>query len=459
MEKYSNKFINQINKLRDAKVGMEFEFYIKDLSYYKALELLNKEFEPVKFWGFRQYHSNFKPDEYNFKMEPDLSGGSNMIEIITGPLNYLDAKYYLVKIINFIQNYGYTNDKCSIHFNISFDDEKLNLNNLNVLKLILNIDEDEIYNYYPSRKNNVYSKSIKKIIPYKEYDFFNISIETIKNNIRLPMDKYYGVNFMNINSNKESQRLEFRYIGGKGYEKNIGHLIYFLERFIILTFDCISLGFNSEDSNNLENYLEYNINRYRILSNYDNFILDFPTIVMQIDQNSTYEVVSFYYGKIYNKISRILDSVEYLNDCIINYVTSTQTIEIVDAQIKGLGIIDDIEFINCDLEGVFEDCFFVSSKLNNSQITKCKLKFSEAINSKVYNSNIDSSTLENCFFMDGYLNGEMIGGVYRSGKLGPNAILDSSVKIVKDYDNFFDIKYDSDSEKQGINKYKKFYKK
>jgi hypothetical protein len=86
---------------------------------------------------------------------------------------------------------------------------------------------------YPSRKNNVYAKSVKKMIPYKEYDFFNIPISVVKNNLRTPNDKYYGINFLNINNDKESQRLELRYIGGKDYEKNIGNLIYFMDRFII----------------------------------------------------------------------------------------------------------------------------------------------------------------------------------------------------------------------------------
>jgi hypothetical protein len=193
MRKYSDKFLNQSGKLKDAKIGFEFEFYMKDLSYYKTLELLNTELTPVKVWGFRQYHSDFTPDDKNFKIEPDLSGGSNMVELVTGPLDFYDAKYYLIKIIKFIQNYGYTNEKCSIHFNISFNDK--DLNNLNILKLILNVDEDEIYRSYPSRKDNVYAKTIKKIIPYKEYDFFNIPISVVKNNMRLPNDKYYGVNY------------------------------------------------------------------------------------------------------------------------------------------------------------------------------------------------------------------------------------------------------------------------
>jgi hypothetical protein len=84
-----------------------------------------------------------------------------MVELVTGPLDYYDAKYYLIKIIKFIQTHGYTNEKCSVHFNLSFNGEK-NLNDLNILKLILNTDENEIYRYYPSRKGNVYAKLLRR---------------------------------------------------------------------------------------------------------------------------------------------------------------------------------------------------------------------------------------------------------------------------------------------------------
>jgi hypothetical protein len=452
MRKYSDKFINQSKKLKRSKVGMEFEFYMKELSYYKTLEMLNKELAPVKVWGFRQYHSNFTPDKDNFKIEPDLSGGSNMVELVTGPMDYFDAKYYLVKIVKFIQNYGYTNEKSSIHFNISFNDEEMNLNDLNILKLILNTDEDEIYRAFPSRKGNVYAKSVTNIIPYKEYDFFNIPISVVKNNMRIPNDKYYGINFSNIDNEKEKQRLEFRYIGGKDYEKNIGQLIYFMERFIINVYDSVDASFNSEDINKLEEYLEENIKSYKNLSKYDNFIVEFPSIMIQIDQVSNYDLISSYYDRIYPKLYNIIDSTDDLKDCIINYVTKDQNIEIVDANIKATSTLRTVDIINCNVEGIFEDCFFVGSDINNSQLTKCKLQHSDALNTKVLNCNVESSTLENCYFMDGYLNGDMRGGIYRSGKLGPYATLDSEVKIVKDYDNFFDTKFDIEdkSDTKGI---------
>jgi hypothetical protein len=443
MRKYSDKFLNDSSILKHAVIGFEFEFYLKELSFYKTLELLNQELSPVKVWGFRQYHSDFTPDKDNFKIEPDLSGGSNMVELVTGPLDFYNAKYYLIKILKFIQNHGYTNDKCSIHFNISFNNK--DLNDLNVLKLILNIDEDEIYRGYPSRKGNVYAKTIKKIIPFKEYDFFNIPIEVVKNNLRLPVDKYYGVNFTHINSDKQKQRLEFRYVGGKDYEKNIGQIIYFMERFIIDVSSCIDVGFNSEDIKNLEDYLQKNISYFKNLHKYDNFIVEFPTIQIQIDQNSNYNIINSYYSKIYNKLFTLIENTENLKECIINYVTSTQLFEIVDAKIKSTLIVKGYELINCDVEGLFEDCFFLNCQINNSQITKSKLQHTDVDNSKILNCRVEGSTLNNCYFMEGYLNGDMFGGVYRSGKLGPYATMDSMVKVVTDHDNFFDTRFEEES--------------
>ena len=447
MKKYSDKFLNQSGKLKHARIGFEFEFYIRDLSFYKTLEMLNVDLSPVKVWGFRQYHSDFTPDESNFKIEPDLSGGSNMVELVTGPLDYYDAKYYLVKIIKFIQTYGYTNEKCSIHFNLSFRSEDKDLNDLNIHKLILNTDEEEIYRIYPSRKDNVYAKTIKKIIPYKEYDFFNIPIDTIKNNLRVPSDKYYGINFSHINNEKESQRLEFRYIGGKDYEKNIGQLTYFMDRFIINVYDATDEGFDHEDCQKLEEYLEENIKLFKNFSKYDNFIIDFPTIQLQIDQSSEYDRVNAYYGKIYSKLYSLIDGTNDLKECIINYVTETQTMEIVDTEVKTSSTLKNFEFINCTAEGIFESCTFLGTDIKDSQVSKSDINHSDAEESKILNCRVDGSTLNNCYFMEGYLNGDMYGGVFRSGELGPYATMDSEVKIVNDHDNFFDTKFDERPDK------------
>lgn len=458
MKKYSEKFIHEYNKLSKAVIGFEFEFYVKDLSFYKTLELLNKELDPIRVHGFRQYHSDFMPDSKNFKIEPDLSGGSNMVELVTGPLKYNDSKYYLIRILKFIQKFGYTNEKCSIHFNLSFEGDK-NLNDLNVLKLILNTDEDEIYRFFPSRKDNIYAKSIKRIIPYKEYDFFNISIEMVKNLMRVPDDKYYGINFININNDKNTQRIEYRYIGGKDYELNIGNIVYFLDRFILDAYNCVDVGFNHSDADKLEKYLETNINKLKSFSKYDTFLIEYPKISIQIDQNSMYEVVNSYFPRIYKRIWDFIESIDDIGDCIINYVTQTQTIEIVDSILKINSTVKNLDFISCKItNGIFEKCVFNGCEVDNAQINKSKIDNSDIDGSKVLSCRVESTTLKNCFFMNGFLNGNMIGGVWRSGEIGPFASISPDTKIVDDNQNFFDTKFDSDVDKETKGIIKQFKK-
>ena len=442
MRKYSEEFINNSDILKNSVIGFEFEFFIKELSFYKTLEVLNNYLKPIEIHGFRQYHPSFKPDDKRFCLTPDLSGGSNMVEVITGPLPYFEAKYYLVKILKFIQEYGYTNEKASVHFNVSFNNK--DLNDLNILKLILNTDEEEIYKSYPTRKNNVYSKSIKRIIPYKEYDFNNVPIDVVKNNLRLPNDKYYGINFLHINEEKEGQRLEFRYIGGTDYEKNIGQLIYFLDKFILSIDKCINVGFEEKEINLLETHLEKNISNFKNFSNYDNFLVQFPTITLQIDRESGYDIVNAYYHSLYDRLFLLIDSSDGLKDCIINWITTQQKLEIVDANIKGIMNVSDFDFINCIVEGIFEDCALVNSQVSNSQLIKCAINGGDVKSSKILNCTVENSELKDCFFMNGYLNGNMEGGVFRSGKLGQYANISSTTKVVSGEDNFFDTKFDTD---------------
>lgn len=456
MRKYTEEFINNSDILKDSNIGFELEFFLKELSFYKTLEVLNKILSPVQIYGFREYHPDMKPSADKFLLTPDLSGGSNMVEIITGPLPYYEAKFYLVKLLKFIQDYGYTNEKASIHFNISFSNK--NLTDLNVLKMILNVDEDEIYKTFPTRKNNVYAKSIKRIIPFKEYDFNNIPINVVKNNIRFPEDKYYGINLLHMNKDRGQQRLEFRYIGGKDYEKNIGELIYFLDKFILVVNSCIDSDYTDKEIKDLEEHLDKNITNFKNFSNYDNFLIQFPTISLQIDQVSEYDIVNAYYNRVYTKLFNLIESTENLNNCILNWLTAEQRLEVVDAKVKCIMNINNFDFINCVVEGIFDNCKIVNSEINNSQLLKCDVIGGNIIGSKILNSAVENTDIKDCFFMNGYFNGNMEGGVFRSGKLGQYANISSTTRIVTDGgDNFFDTKfgeYDKKSDK-GIKAFKK----
>lgn len=428
MDKYSDKFLNDYKTLSKAIIGFEFECYFNDISFYKVLELLNQELNPVKVHGFRTYHSDFKVDANNFKIERDLSGGENMCEIITGPLDYYSAKYYMIKILRFIDKYATTNDKSSLHINLSFSDKELQ--DLNILKQILTTDEDEIYKKFPSRKNNVYCKSIKKIIPFKDYNFSNVSIGSIKNVMQIPDNKYYGINFQNVNKGDDS-RLEIRYIGGKNYEAGVGDILYLMDKIIIDTYNNIGTGFTKENINELSKFLEDRINSFKSIYTYDDFLVEYPNIEIQIDQDNRYEVVSTHYSKIYEKIFDFLESIENIKEGVINFFTESNKIEIVGANFTALSDIHGIDFIKCDISGgIISDSNIHDCNIMNSEVSKSKVDASVLNEVKLISCNTDRSELNNCFFQAGLLNSHMEGGIFRSGQIGPEATLSDETKIV-----------------------------
>jgi hypothetical protein len=445
VQKFSDKYINKWNILTKAIVGFEFEFYT-ERSFYKLLELLNRELDPIKVHGFRKYHSDMKPDDKNFKIEPDLSGGYDMVELITGPLPYVDSKTILLKILKIMQKYTETNEKCSIHINISFDPEispRL-LENLNVLKIILNVDEDMIYEMFPKRKDNYYAISVKNIIPYKDFDFIGSAASIIENNIELPDTKYHGIN---INTIKKG-RLEYRYIGGHDYHRKTKEILELLDYFIVLTWNSI----DKTDKNDREKLIEYltkNINNFKKFKKLDSFIAEFPSIQLEVDKNDSLVVVNSYYGEFYDRLFDLISNIYNLKNCVINYDTGTRKLEIVDADFKTILDLDGFRFIDCSVNsGRYTNCEFVTCDIKNVHLEHCEVNDSDIYNSKLEYTNIDQTSLiKESYFYGGFLDGEMESGVFRSGKIGQFGMIGAKVKVITDIDNYFGLKPTIDIEK------------
>jgi hypothetical protein len=437
VDKYTDKYINKFNILNNAIIGFEFEFYT-DKPYHKLLELLNRELNPVIVSGYRIYHNSFEPDAKHWKIEPDLSLGMDGVELITGPIPYVNAKIYLLKVLKILQNPEFkTDDKCSIHINISFDKDKtINvLDKLNKLKLILNVDENFIYKYFPNRENNFYAKSVKKLIPFKGYDFTNNAVEILTNSVELPDTKYYGINLLNIYTG----RVEYRYIGGENYEEKSSEILDLMDYFIDLTYICISEPMNEDDINELKNYLSDNINQFKNYTKLNNFIAEFPSISLQIDMNSDLIILRTYYEQIYEKLYDIITNIYNLNNCIINYNTENQKLELVDATFKTIFNIKKLDIINCNIDGgSFVNCNLINCEIKNAHLSNCSVIYTDVYSSKIESCKIQEGTiLHDCYVFNTLMDGYMLGGVFRSGKLGENSELDKNVKIVTSANNYF----------------------
>lgn len=439
-----HKFSNINNNLLHSLVGFEFEFY-SNVSYYKTLELLNNVLNPIKVLGFKQYHSKFKPDSMNFKIEPDHSGGSNMVELVTGPLEYTNAKMIMLKILKFIQEYGRTTEKCSVHMNISFNEDKTkkNLNNLNMLKMILNFDEDSVYRKFPERQNNIYAKSIKSLIPFKNYTHVTSAVSIVQNNFHLPDKKYYGINFSHISNTDGGKRLEFRYCGASNYENKTADLLELLDYFIEETWNNCGIELDNGDIDKLHTYMTKNIATYNNFSTLQQFMADHPSVDFRVNSNNSYDYVNSYFSKIKDKLFELFSAVEKLENCVINYAVSTNDIEIIDTNIKTLLDMKGFVFIDCTINSsMFNKCVFANCEIEDSHLTNCDILGSNVDKGKLLNCKVNSdSILTDCYYNGGLMEGRMEGGVFRAGRLGENGELSSTTRIIRNTgEDFFGIK-------------------
>jgi len=435
MKKFSDYFINYSNILQHAIVGFEFEFYTEK-PYYKLLELFNYELSPIRVHGFRKYHSSFVPDALNFKIEPDLSGGVRLVELITGPMPYPDCKIVLLQIMKLLQDIATTDEKCSLHINISYDKEaEKNIEKLIPIKLILDVDEDNIYELFPNRKDNYYAKTVKRLIPFKGYTQTNGIIDLVIANLELPNTKYYGINIKEYTQGW----LEYRYIGGTDYQFKTKEVVYLLDYFILLTWNNIDKEIDEEDKEKILDYLNDNISNFKKFLRYEDFISEYPSVKIEVDKDDNVIILKSYYDKMYNNLYELLMNTYNLSDAIINYDTETQKTEVVDTLIKGIFDLKHFDFIECQVvDGTFYKCNFYNGDIKNSHLESCSLTSCEVFNCKLTDCNVEKdTTLENVYFYGGIMDGEMLSGVMRGGILGPNAIIGDGVKLVTDDDNYF----------------------
>lgn len=437
MNNFSNKYINNFNDLKDSIVGLEVEFF-SNFNFIKTLEKLNNTFIGKEVWGINQYHSDFTPTEDIFKIEPDYSGGSEMIELITGPMKWAEARLILIQMLVFIRQNGYTDEHCSIHINISFNKESnIDIYNLNLIKLLLNFNEDFIYNKFPTRRGNIYARSISQIIPFTDWNDPEIAFNVILNSLKLPDDtKYYGIN---VNKKFEGY-LEYRYIGGTDYETKIDEVLELFDYFILQTKNAIVDPLNEEDKIKLLAYLERNINWYKQYDSYDEFLGNIDGINIQIDKNDNYKTVKMSWDKFKTQLFNFIHNTNDISETIINYNSTTNRLEIVGAHLKDISNVYSVDFIDCNISNcTLYNCDIVNSNINLGHIHNTNIYDSKIENSKLMDCKATEFTeLNNCVFDGGQLNCVMRNGVFRSGQILQDAEIDNTVKM-SNKDSFWQV--------------------
>ena len=423
--------MDDFNILSNANVGFEFEFF-SNYEIEETMKMLSTTLNKQILY-FDKHHSEFSPTADIFKIEKDYSGGAKMIELITGPIKYIEAKNILKTTLEWIHKNGFTTDKCSIHLNMSFDKKLISIykfTRIDVLKFILEFDENIVYNLFPKRKDSVYAKSIKFIYPRNK--FYASEIKNISNqDFIYPTTKYYGINFSKLLKNY----LELRYIGGADYENYFDEIVTILDYFIKTVYNTIN---NSDYTQaNKDELYKILINQKKLINSYksySNFKKEYPKLRLTCDLKEADSYIdSFYTTNLRDKIFDILSETS-LAEGLINYNSDNNTIELKYCIIDICYNISKVKMFDTKINGNISNCHMFDCTAINSNISETNIFKSEISKSKLGNCYINDKCVINDSYIFGkntIICGEVNKGIIREGFIEEKAKVSKETEIVE----------------------------
>ena len=426
---YTNE---QLNAIHSSKIGFEFEFFSKEDLNETRLSLSNALGKKIRIE--EKAHSDFIPTDEVYKLEPDNSGGTGMIELVTGPLHFVEAKLTLAKTLKWIRENGSTNDRCSIHINLAFDGKRLgpkvNMSNLDIGKFVLNFNEDRVYEAFPNRKDSVYAKSIKFIVPLSGMTQPSPG-KNIWKNYMFVKEKYYGVNFGKV----PKGYIEFRYLGGEDYEKKYSTILSMTEHFITSLYETlVNNKYTEEDLKLLDAVLEKHRGVIESYKTYQAFKEKFPKIKLMVDLKTADQIVEMYYPKMREKIFDLLTKAE-LREGLINYDADTGRLQLKDADLMRCFEIEGMDLVDCKIQGNVLNCDLFSCELINASIFYSNLfGATDVKESKVEDSYVSRNVIcQNSYVYGkrGVFSGEMEGGIFRQGKATKFAKFGNDTEVIE----------------------------
>ena len=448
--------IDKINALSSSVIGFEFEFYT-NMMKGEAAESISKEVKK-KVRVSEKYHSDLKVTSSLFKLEPDYSGGNKMVELVTGPMEYSEAIPVMIRILNWIEKNGWTDDRCAFQFSVSFDrfrkDVKDRIENLDKLKFILGLDENFIYSKFGNRSNNVYANTIKRVVPVNRFSILENITSIDPRMFKVPDEKYYGVNFTKL----KDGYLEFRYLGNRDYEKKVPEIREVIDYVILYLYDILSRRkseYTKDDLAKLKDMMKEYSKVVRSYNNPEIFFANFPDFHIFVDLKGMDENIKTYFPMIREKVFELIVDGN-VRSCYFNYDTTNGRFQVKDGRIRDFMKIKDIDLISCDIKGgAIENCNLYTCDIKKVRIENCNVANGCKIrSSKVNDSVVEfSNELIGCFVdCNGKnVNCKMEGGVLRSGNVGDYAEISKETLKVKGFNEIRNQRFVTDSRLKDLN--------
>jgi hypothetical protein len=229
-------------------------------------------------------------------------------------------------------------------------------------------------------------------------------------------EKYYGVNFSKLSQNY----IEFRYLGGKDYEKKYNTIMNMTEHFVLSLYESlVNPIYNAEDIKNLDVILEKHSSVVKSYKTYKSFKRQFPKVKLMVDLKTYDQIVETYFPKMREQVFELLTKAG-LTEGLINYDSDTGRMQLKGAELMKCFEIKGIDIVDSKIQGNVIGCDIFSTELVNASMTECNLfGATDVVDSKIEDSYVSRNVMckdSYVFGARGVFSGEMDGGIFRKGR-------------------------------------------
>ena len=406
----------------NSQIGFEFKGLFKDdenVLITKLGDVLNRD---VTFSNIK--YKLLEPTDHQAVLIQD---GKYCI-IKTPQYSYFEALFILPKIIELMK--GLKDNKNSyLYFRVGFNKDFCDLNQLNVMKFVLEFNEDFILKHLADL---TLDGSFEKLTDIKPLTL-DSCMDTIKkrmDGLKYEDDDIYGIDFSTL----KLGYIVFKYAEEINYRDKWEDLLKCMNHTIITLYNSSSVyDFTDEEKTKIEELDE----KYKELSKtfgcYELFKEKYKGIKLTKDLNTDSMDIDIIFPSIKDKLFDIVVK-NGIKEAQINYDSDVSRLQLKSIEVKkcyhisGVDIVDS-ELTNCTIR----DCDIYDTKIEKSSVVKCNLfGYADCKDSKF----TDCFISRNIKLKDCRVTGALgkMGGVMKGGSLKDTTIITSMADIADDVD-------------------------
>jgi len=421
------------NIYEKSDISFKFEFKSPIRRRDMASKFSNNIGKKVKW--FKGVDESYVPTSRVYKLSNKYSKDSKTFIFETGFIPYNEATQVMLRAMNIIDYFGYTDDRCEMSANIKLNEK--GVSKVNKLKFIMKLNSENIlnewntnnsdrkkvnYNILIDIKNPFITILSSRLVERLDPQFFNVS-----------KSEFYGTDFSNIGRGY----ITTNYIGGKQYQTKKKEALSTINR-IILAFNesvCNRNTYTSKERADIDHLLEYYKSTVSNTKNFKVFRDSYPDIKLYVDLMEFDHLFEAHYNNFRDKIFELV-SKGGINKGYINYDNATKKIQVKDAIISNKMQIDNVEFYNCVIEADVRNCLFNDCVIKHSSLNNCDIINNNYIkNSKVIECEYQGSSNEisNSYvngLNSGLINAELINCIVKDGRFTSESTIDSDTILL-----------------------------